>query len=343
MLRDGRLFGRKASSFTLQWHLTNACELCCLHCYDRSSRHALGLAEAERILGDFLSFCRARRVNGQFCLTGGNPFLYPHFLPVYRAAAASGCPISILGNPVPEEQLAEVIAIRRPLYYQVSLEGLREYNDHIRGQGHFQRVLDFLPVLRRRKVKSLVMVTVHRENLDQLIPLAAELCGLVDQFTFNRLSQVGEGSNLALPGRDDYAGLLKRYTIAARDNPHLRFKDGLFNILRYHFRRPPLRGCTGFGCGAAFNFVAVLPDGEVHACRKFPSPIGNLLQSSLTEIYDSAAARRYRQGSRGCRFCRLRNVCGGCLAVSHGAGLPALQARDPHCFIRERKRLLAGF
>ena len=102
MLRDGRLFGRKASSFTLQWHLTNACELCCLHCYDRSSRQALGLADAERILDDFLGFCRARRVSGQFCLTGGNPFLYPHFLPVYRAAAASGCPISILGNPVPE-------------------------------------------------------------------------------------------------------------------------------------------------------------------------------------------------------------------------------------------------
>ena len=32
----------------------------------------------------------------------------------------------------------------------------------------------------------------------------------------------------------------------------------------------PFGGCTGFGCGAAFNFMAVLPDGEVHACRKVP-------------------------------------------------------------------------
>jgi radical SAM protein with 4Fe4S-binding SPASM domain len=131
--------------------------------------------------------------------------------------------------------------------------------------------------------------------------------------------------------------------VASRDNPHLRFKDGLFNIMRLHFGRPHTRGCTGFGCGAAFSFVAVLPDGQAHACRKFPSPIGNLLQASLAEIYASPAARRYRRGSKACRFCRLRNSCGGCLAVTQGAGLPALEARDPHCFMRERKSLLAPF
>jgi radical SAM protein with 4Fe4S-binding SPASM domain len=81
----------------------------------------------------------------------------------------------------------------------------------------------------------------------------------------------------------------------------------------------------------------------VHACRKFPSPIGNLREASLADIYASPLARRYRKGSRACRFCRLRNVCGSCLAVSHGSGLDPLRTLDPHCFMRERKRVLRPF
>jgi len=343
MLRDRHLFGRWASSFTLQWHLTNACEFSCRHCYDRTSLACLPLSESERILESFLAFCRQRRVRGQICLTGGNPFLYPHFLDLYRAIAATDCPISILGNPVPEDQLAEIVELRRPTYYQVSLEGLRDYDDYIRGAGHFQRVMDFLPLLRKWKVKSQVMLTLHKENIEQLLPLAEELRGRVDGFTFNRLSQMGAGATMVLPGKSEYIDLLRRYTATSRSNPHLKFKDGLFNILRHHFGHARTRGCTGFGCGAAFNFVAVLPDGQVHACRKFPSLIGNLREANLTNIYASPVARRYRKGSRACRFCRLRKVCGGCLAVSHGSGLDELRALDPHCFMRERKRVLTTF
>jgi selenobiotic family peptide radical SAM maturase len=343
MLRDGRLWGRKAAAFTLQWHLTNACELACRHCYDRSNLGCLSLAQAQTILASLLDFCRRKRIRGQVCLTGGNPFLYPHFLPLYRAIAATDCDISILGNPVTEDQLAAIVELRKPTYFQVSLEGRHEHNDRIRGAGHYERVLAFLPLLRKWQVPSQVMLTLHRENMAELVPLAVALAGRVDRFTWNRLAQVGSGSELALPGKREYVELLQSYVIASRTHPHLRFKDGLFNILRLHYGRPRTHGCTGFGCGAAFNFVAVLPDGQVHACRKFPSPIGNLLESSLAAIYASAAARRYRRGSQACRFCRLRNSCGGCLAVTHGAGLPALEARDPHCFLRERKQLLAPF
>ncbi|MBI1866025.1 MAG: radical SAM protein, partial [Nitrospirae bacterium] len=132
MLRDRWLFGRKAGSFTLQWHLTNACELHCAHCYDRSKRTILDLDEASRVLDDFTGFCDRHRVSGQVCLTGGNPFLYPGFMDVYRAAASAGHAISILGNPVSREQIAKIAEVRRPFYYQVSLEGLPEYNDRIR-------------------------------------------------------------------------------------------------------------------------------------------------------------------------------------------------------------------
>jgi hypothetical protein len=72
---------------------------------------------------------------------------------------------------------------------------------------------------------------------------------------------VGEGAEMDLPSREEYVSFLKDYIVASRSNPILGFKDNLFNIFRHHYGRPLLRGCTGFGCGAAFNFVALLPDG----------------------------------------------------------------------------------
>jgi selenobiotic family peptide radical SAM maturase len=342
MLRDRWLLGRKAGSFTIQWHLTNACERSCLHCYDRSPRKTLPLPAARRVLDDFGVFCGKHRVRGQVCLTGGNPFAYPAFTELYRAATVAGYPISILGNPVPRARLAEIAAIRRPVYFQVSLEGLRGYDDHVRGAGHFDGVMEFLESLRALGIRAHVMLTLHKANLDQVIPLAHDLRDRADRFTFNRLTQVEGGALLEQPTREDYARFVRDYIVASRSNPILGFKDSLFNIARHHFGRPLMGGCTGFGCGAAFNFVAILPDGEVHACRKFPSPIGDVSSETLDEIYRSRTARRYRLGSRACRGCPVRNSCGGCLGVVHGCGGRIFEDRDPHCFMDERATALGG-
>jgi hypothetical protein len=71
-------------------------------------------------------------------------------------------------------------------------------------------------------------------------------------------------------------------------------KDNLINIIRRHCGDSLFGGCTGHGCGAAFNFVTLLADGEVHACHIFPSLIGNIYRQGMAEIYDSDLAHRYR-------------------------------------------------
>ena len=214
----------------------------------------------------------------------------------------------------------------------MSLEGLEPHNDAIRGPGHFERTLKFLPLLKELGIYSMVMLTLTRDNLGDVLPLAELLRDKVDAFFFNRLAQVGEGANLRGPGREEYAAFLEAYLEAAAANPIMGLKDNLTNILHHQKGIPLFGGCTGYGCGAAFNFLTLLPDGEVHACRKLPSLIGNVLENSLVEIYDSEAARRYRAGTAACRGCPIRPVCGGCLAVAYGAGLDIFHDRDPGCF-----------
>jgi selenobiotic family peptide radical SAM maturase len=277
-------------------------------------------------------FCAANHVHGQITFTGGNPLLYPDFEALYRAAAERGFTTAILGNPSSREEMERIAAIQPPAFFQVSLEGLESHNDYMRGNGHFQRTLAFLELLRSLNIYTMVMLTLTRENMDQVLPLAKRLRNRADQFTFNRLSLVGEGANLVMADPKAYRDFLVEYIHAAKDNPVLGLKDNLINILLDKEQQPVFGGCTGHGCGAAFNFLTILADGSVHACRKFPSPLGNILKQSLGDIYFSETAQKYREGPGPCRSCRLRSVCRGCLAVTYSLGLNIFSEKDPYCF-----------
>ena len=179
------------------------------------------------------------------------------------------------------------------------------------------------------------MLTLTRANLRQVLPLAEMLRPLADGFNFNRLALFGEGAQLELPEPEEYRGIFGGILAGGSQNPVMSLKDNLFSILLEQEGLEPLGGCTGFGCGAAFNFLALLSDGEVHACRKMPSLIGNLREAGLEELYDSAAAQQYRRGCVACRDCSLHPTCGGCLAVTASLGLDPFTERDPFCFRRK--------
>jgi selenobiotic family peptide radical SAM maturase len=321
-----------AEVFTLQWHLTQECDLHCRHCYDRTNRRSFPFERALTLLDELRDFCRSRFVRGQVSLSGGNPLLYPQFMELYRAAAERDFMIAILGNASDRATVEELVAIQMPVYYQVSLEGLEQHNDEIRGTGNYRRTVDFLRTLTEMGVPNMVMLTLTRHNMGQVIPLAEALEGVTGGLTFNRLALFGEGASLELPTPEEYREFLEEYAAALDSHPVLKLKDSLLNTIFECDDSGLFGGCAGYGCGAAFNFVSILPDGEVHACRKFPSSIGTVIGDSLENVYSSATAHRYRAGSSACTGCSLNAVCRGCPAVTASLGLDPFSAKDPFCF-----------
>jgi selenobiotic family peptide radical SAM maturase len=319
-------------TFTLQWHLTQACDLQCRHCYGREPRKPLDLEKALYVLKDFDTFCRQKHVHGQVSFTGGNPMLHPQLHLIYEETVNRGFTVGFLANPTSKEQLKSLQQKGPITFYQISLEGLEEHNDYIRGQGHFQRSLAFLDTLRELGIYSMVMLTLTKANSKQVLDLAQVLEGRADLFTFNRLSMVGSGAYLTPADKKEFTDLLTSYQTQAKSVSGMGFKDNLFNLYRLQNDLPLFGGCTGYGCGAAFNFVALLCDGDIHACRKFPSPLGNIFDHSLEEIFDSDLADTYRQGPAECKDCPIRPVCRGCMAVIHSSGLNVFTNRDPYCF-----------
>nr|WP_319394982.1 thio(seleno)oxazole modification radical SAM maturase SbtM [uncultured Desulfobacter sp.] len=322
-----------ANAFTLQWHITQACDLHCKHCYDRRDRDPLPFDTALAILDDFYDFCHAMHVKGNVTFTGGNPLLYPNFTDIYAEAANRGFGLAVLGNPSAMSQIEEIVNIQMPGHFQISLEGLEAHNDRIRGKGHLKRSLAFLDMLGELNVYRMVMLTLTRDNIDQVLPLAELLADRVDLFTFNRLAAVGEGEKLLMAEPEQFRLFLEAYSARFHESSILGLKDNLFNILLQQEKSDLFGGCTGYGCGAAFNFVALLSDGEVHACRKFPSLIGNILNTRLIDIYHSELAQKYRSASSACRECSLNLACRGCLAVTYSQGLDIFKDKDPFCFM----------
>jgi selenobiotic family peptide radical SAM maturase len=202
--------------------------------------------------------------------------------------------------------------------------------------------LTFLETLKNLDIYAMVMLTLTRDNLNQVLPLAELLRERADFFTFNRLATVGEGARLAMVSRDEFEPFLVAYDRAAQLNPVMGLKDNLLNIVRHRTGADPFGGCTGYGCGAAFNFVALLADGEVHACRKFPSLIGNIFENRLIDIYTTELAGKYRTGNTACRDCQLWLVCRGCPAVAYSQGLNIFEEKDPFCFWHQQERSLTG-
>ena len=326
-----------AQVFSIQWHITQACDLHCKHCYDRSARRSVSLEEGEAILKDLRRFCDSRFVAGHVVFTGGNPFLHPNFVELYAMAVEMGFTTAILGNPVSQQRLEEIVAIQRPEFYQISLEGLEEQTDYIRGPGHFRRSMEFLDLTGSMGVTSSVMLTLTRHNRDEVIPLAHRLEGRTQGYTFNRLVPVGEGAALQTVEPHGFQELVEEFVELEPTSSCVYFKDNLINIALDAENRPLFDGCTGYGCGAAFNFMAILSDGTAHACRKFPSPLGNVLKEGMEGVYSSEMARRYRRGCTACDGCRLRVRCGGCLAVAWGSGRDPFEERDPYCFVQRRQ------
>ena len=173
----------------------------------------------------------------------------------------------------------------------------------------------------------MVMLTLTRDNLDQVIPLAELLRGKADRFflTASPRSVKGLGSSArrrtsrlprGLPG-----GRLRQshYGLEGRAHQPPAFSSTI----------PVFGGCAGYGCGAARQLSAASPIAATPAANCLP---GSHRPNQPARNLRAKPARRYRAGTSACRECPIRPVCGGCLAVTYGWAWISFE-RDPYCFM----------
>jgi radical SAM protein with 4Fe4S-binding SPASM domain len=106
------------------------------------------------------------------------------------------------------------------------------------------------------------------------------------------------------------------------------YEKGLFRIPEDH--NPEL---IYDGCHCGIGHMTILPDGDVYACRRMESKIGNVFEKPMFELFNGAELDEYRRFEKfeKCSKCELRGYCRGCPAVASGY-TGNMYAPDPQCW-----------
>lgn len=334
--------------FAFQWHITEACDQRCKHCYiyalgSHAKFQEMAIEDMMTVIENCQTFCKKADRLPYMYITGGDPILHPQFWTLARLLKMADIPFAILGNPF---HLTPEVCTKLYDYgcrkYQLSLDGLKETHDRIRRPGSFDETLAVIPYLREAGIDVAVMTTVSRWNYKEIPELVDVVVkNKVDIFAFARYCPDADSKETCC-SPDEYHWLMEQCwekfeqykdsdtTFNLKD--HLwtlfQYEKGLFNPNEY-----PDDGYVYDGCNCGNCHLTILSDGAVYACRRMKSKVGNALTDDLYDLFTSAEYDKYRtyENFEKCSKCELLRFCRGCPAVAYGFH-GNMYAPDPQCW-----------
>ncbi|MCU0578196.1 MAG: radical SAM protein [Desulfobacterota bacterium] len=262
--------------FTVQWHLTDRCNLRCQHCYQAGEvRTEMALPEVLRGLREIAETVETWQeaygidFSPSFSITGGEPLLRPDLFPILEEIRAGGYELHILTNgTLLDAATADRLASIGVSGVQVSFEGPEAVHDRIRGRGSFSRALHGIDLLRQAGLPGTANATVSRLNRHEISDLLRGLSdrGFQGRFGFSRLVPCGSG-------RDLLQEMLTAEEVRELHQDLVRLSVPGIEIVT----GDPLAAATPGdsegdtpvgGCAAGFSGITVMPDGGLTPCRR---------------------------------------------------------------------------
>jgi radical SAM protein with 4Fe4S-binding SPASM domain len=338
--------------FFFQWHLTEKCNLHCLHCYQEKGRfEELTFPEIKETLNEISQMLEdwsndyVLAFQTSINVTGGEPFLRPDLFLILEEMVQQGYDLYLLSNGTLLDRDTARRLSRLPVQgVQISLEGLEETHDALRGKGSFSGAVKGIGHLVEAGIPVTINTTLSEINREQflgMVPLAQSLGA--QRLGFSRLIPAGQGallsSELLRPGQ--VRELYQEIQALTPAGLELISGDPLYRQLEAGVDQED-RGSTPLGgCAAGVSGLTLMADGTVTPCRRLPIPLGNVRRDSLRELWSSSPILeklRDKDSYQGkCGRCRRWAACRGCramaYAVSRTGDRTRLTGEDPQCFL----------
>ncbi len=314
--------------FTLQWHITHRCNLRCSHCYQDDYSAFSSRKSLEAVLNQYSRLLEEYGFKGYLNITGGEPLAHPDLFWLLEEAGNRGITTAVLtnGTLIGRREAAELKRLDVD-YVQVSLDGLRETHDKIRGEGSFDLAIRGIRELKAQGIYVTVAFTAQRENYKELRRLA-DFCNNLgaDKLWFDRvvIPKDEDKNNLSLSSKE-YSALCRK---ASRLN-----RQGKISCARA-LQFIPCKEKNIYSCNAGSRLLAILADGTVMPCRRLPIEVGNVTQSELLTIYrESPELIKLRKSEipEKCKPCKYAQSCRGgakCIACAKSG---RYDIPDPDC------------
>jgi len=337
--------------FFIQWHITERCNLRCLHCYQQERRPGeLSFATIKETISEAADMVRnwedayGIRLSMSYNISGGEPFLRADLFDILEEITHTGADIYILSNgTMINKKIAAKLARLGIKGVQVSIEGPEKVHDQIRGEGSFKASVAGVRALLDASVNvtlNATLSTVNAGYFKEMLDLAKFLG--VQRLGFSRLVPYGRGAAM-LDKMMETSEVKKLYEyIYSLDTGPVKIVTGDPVALQLSLPEDEEMGDAAIGgCAAGVSGLTILADGTITPCRRLNIPIGNVAADSLREIWATSPVLeelRDRTSYKGkCGACKRWANCRGCRAIAYaysGArGAANCLADDPQCFI----------
>lgn len=329
---------------TMQFDITNACNLACTHCYQshHNNKGALTLNDWTDILAQYDSLIKKLYLDPSIIICGGEPLISPILFPFLEEIHArwSNPKIFVLTNGT---KISDKIAQRLKQYnitMQVSLDGSNALShDGIRGRGNFEKAIQGIKLLHENGIKVVLQSVLSKNTATQIedfFILAKSL--KIHSMNFTRLMPTGNGESLVSRGLDEVL-----------TGPDLR--DAMEKIVHYSHKHntptntdQPLYNLIDKGLGESgkFGFQGLVVDykGNLKVSSRTDYILGNVLNSNLENLFlRHPVLRKIRnRASSDCGGCTYFKRCGGNRSASYISSGSFLSI-DPACWISGNNNL----
>jgi radical SAM protein with 4Fe4S-binding SPASM domain len=326
-------------------HLTDKCNLRCIHCYVGSATRRRRDLSAGKIrdLIDELADMGGRSIT----MSGGEPLLRPdwHELVGYAARKLS---VTINTNAtLITPRIADMLGGLRP-YIQISLDGPDpETHDGIRGKGTFALTVAGIRGLQQaglaeHLILSMTLMSANISRAPEMIDFAASLG--IPKVRFLPLHRQGRAISskheLDAP-RDAYFRWFRHVYLERKvTSPPVEVYGGLIGFLLH------TAGAMDESWCSIGRSVVVDSQGDVHPCALLMDPrlaLGNIYDAGLRQIGASPKLRGLTQACLSrrdiipkCRMCIWRNLCRASCPAFPFLEKGTFRATDDFCDFRQQ-------
>ncbi len=326
--------------FGFQWHITNFCNLRCRHCYqnDFTKDADLGFAEVRKIVKKIAD--KLTRAEILVNITGGEPLLHKDFFKIIdlieMTGNIKGFNIITNGLLLTQKNVNKLKDYKKLRELKISLEaGNAELNDSIRGRGVFKKVLENVQNCNKEFNKEIVLMftlsSYNYQDLPSMIRMAEELDA--DGVIIERFVPLGTGIQMKdeFLKPDEWQEVLR--VIIDFSNLAVAPQE-LLPYKAFHVDLKKEKDVKGALCNLGDESMALMPNGDVYPCRRFPTKIGNLVNDDFGEILLRLRILResLEKNLKGkCSRCNV-SECIGCRALAY-ALTGDFYTEDPQCFL----------
>ena len=321
--------------FILQWHLSEMCNLKCLHCYqEKHEPMQLKYQELLTILDQYRELLKKIKKKGHINLTGGEPLCCPFFFKILEEFKKDKdlYTFSILTNgTLITDDIAKKISKYHPEYVQISLEGGKRTNDYIRGKTVYKKVSKAIKNLKEYNIfvsLSFTATKINYKEFPQVVRFAEK--HHVDNVWSDRFIPLGLTKNLQL-SKDETREYLK---LMAKERRRLKLKNSKTNIAMYRALQFQMTNDYPYACTAGKSLLTVMENGDLVPCRRMPIIIGNVLEKNMYDLYrNSLVIKKLNQDTTptDCKQCEYAHNCSGGLKCLTYAIYNDLNHKDIGC------------